>query len=237
MLKYRTVLLLLCFSLAATAGGLVLTDGVRWLNRPPAAIPHKMSLFSTVPPSPRGSTNIERSQFVAQQLLRQQSVHQRLAAAAKVQAAGDLLDAQDKYLLILLSIDPNSKGALQGLVAIRRQLSHDDPAALRRDADTYRRAMLDRTQTQQHYSPLALQILTDTSLTAAREIELDRSRPVSGGAARNTEPHAPSKHVNSTKGRADVKPMVLRPGGTSKEGGRPHIDGPTEESNKAGQHP
>jgi hypothetical protein len=171
---------------------------------------------------------------VPQQLVHQQSVRQRLAAAVKTLAAGDLLGAQDEYLMILLSIDPNSKDALHGLVAIRRRLSHDDSAALRRDANTYRRAMSDRTETKEHYSPRALQILADASLAAADEVE--RSRKVSAGAAGHAEPRVPSKRQNSANGRTDVTPVAVQTGGTSEDGSQPRIDSPARSPERRPTH-
>src|SRR3990172_4948331 len=63
-----------------------------------------------------------------------------LTNAGKLAAAGKLREAQDAYLAVLL-VDPNHEAAMRGLVRVVRTMARGDRAALRRQADEYRRAI------------------------------------------------------------------------------------------------
>jgi len=251
MSPYRTALLVVCFSLGPIAGSLAFTGGLSWLGFPHAPRPDETLGSSALATPTLAAPGSDRGSSVRRQLVRR-----HLAAAAKALGAGDLLGAQNEYLTILLSIDPGNNDALRSLVTVRRRWTHDDPAALRRDAGTYRRAITDRTETKEHYSPQALEILADASLRAADEIERSRKLPT-GGAGHGVPASASNDGLPSIRCAGAVLPScrpagtrsdaasytkpstwttpatgrtdpapVVRSGGTSEEGSRPGVGSP-----------
>lgn len=95
---------------------------------------------------------------------RQQSEKQRLK------------EAQDGYLELLVAA-PDDRGALRGLVLVRRQLADDDPAILREQAATYRQAIAKAVEiADEHYTSEAMAILAQASMLAANEIERSSTR-------------------------------------------------------------
>lgn len=136
----------------------------------------------------------------------------RSANARLLAASGRLREAQDAYLEILQnnSFDPV---AMAGLVAVRRQLAADDPAALRRQAAEYRQAIARRGETPEHYSRNSLEILAAASARAAAVIESKRivahptgTTPMTRG---RSEPRPQDRHASRvTKG---LQPAALVP--------------------------
>ncbi len=95
----------------------------------------------------------------------------RYEAAVQKMIAGRLEDAQGDFLQILLtSHPPVDPRVMQGLVRVRRQLAHDDPAVLRRQAAAYRQAIAQGTKTGEGYTPAAMDLLAEASLRAANEL-------------------------------------------------------------------
>jgi cell division septation protein DedD len=92
--------------------------------------------------------------------------------------AGRLRDAQDNFLRVL-TLDPDRRDAMRGLVAVRRKMAGDNPRLLRQQAAVYRGAV-NRGFAADEYTPSALKALILASLTAAQELET-RQEPV--GAA------------------------------------------------------
>gem|GEM_PF-5697734 len=115
-------------------------------------------------------------------------VRQRLASAEERLVAGDLRAAQNDYLVILLSVDPDSAPAWRGLVAVRRRWAGEDPVKLRRQAEAYRLAIARGGESRQHYSPQALELLAKASLRAATELETER--PISPPTVARTAPRS-----------------------------------------------
>ncbi len=96
------------------------------------------------------------------------------AARGKL-VAGRLEEAQDDFLQILLTSDARTDPrVMQGLVTVRRQLARDDPAALRRQAAAYRQAIVQHVDTQEGYTPEAMELLAAASLLAADDLEAKR---------------------------------------------------------------
>lgn len=88
---------------------------------------------------------------------------------------GRFREAQDEYLGILVSLgSPDDEAAMRGLITARRRLANDDPALLRRQAQSYLRAIEQGVETDEHYTRRALQVLAQASLAAALEIEAAR---------------------------------------------------------------
>ncbi len=93
-------------------------------------------------------------------------------AARQKLLAGRIEEAQNDYLQLLLS-GPyrNDPRVLQVLATIRRRLAHDDPALLRRQAAGYREAIAQKVETDQHYTPEAMELLAQACFIAAKELE------------------------------------------------------------------
>jgi hypothetical protein len=90
--------------------------------------------------------------------------------ANKLIAAGKLHEAHDLYLQVLI-VDPNDQESMRGLVRARRIKAGEDPAVLRQQANTYRHAISQGTETGEHYTPVAMDLLAKASLLAAAELE------------------------------------------------------------------
>ncbi|MGH2406435.1 MAG: hypothetical protein ACRDGN_18530, partial [bacterium] len=86
-----------------------------------------------------------------------------------------LKESQDRYLEILATT-PNHRGAMRGLIFVRRQLARDDPAVLRRQAAAYRQAIATGVVVQdEYYTTHAMASLAQASLQAATELEGKKS--------------------------------------------------------------
>jgi hypothetical protein len=105
-------------------------------------------------------------------------LRQRLAAARMMLATGDLRGAQHEYLMILLSVAPDSAEAWRGLVALHRRWAAENPAELGRQVKAYRLAIRNGTEMDDHYSPQALTVLAKATMLAVREIEAINRRPI-----------------------------------------------------------
>ncbi len=112
----------------------------------------------------------------------------RYEAAVQKMIAGRLEDAQGDFLQILLtSHPPVDPRVMQGLVRVRRQMAHDDPTVLRRQAAAYRQAIAQGTKTGEGYTPAAMDLLAEASLRAANELAPAQSDTRQG---RSSEPTA-----------------------------------------------
>jgi hypothetical protein len=128
----------------------------------------------------------------------------RSATARMLATSGRLHEAQDAYLEILQT-NPVDPGAMEGLVAVRRALAADDPAALRREAAAYRQMLARGGETQEHYSRDSLEMLVVASLRAAAAIESTRSGAHRAGTTPTTRPDRHTSRV--TKGLQPAAPL------------------------------
>jgi hypothetical protein len=95
---------------------------------------------------------------------------QLVESANKLTAGGQLREAQELYLQVLL-VNPDDQEAMQGLVRVRRLLARNNAAELRRQATTYRRTITQGKETEEHYTAIAMDLLAVASLQAAAELE------------------------------------------------------------------
>jgi transposase-like protein len=93
-----------------------------------------------------------------------------LAGAWKMLSEGRLQEAQDMFLEILQA-HPYQQRAWRGLVTVRHQIAHDDPVVLRQQTRVYEEAIKRGTDTEEHYTPSAMELLVTASDQAADEIE------------------------------------------------------------------
>jgi hypothetical protein len=103
-------------------------------------------------------------------------LRRRLAAADTMLAAGNFRGAQHEYLMILLSVAPDSAQAWRGLVTLHRRWAAEKPAELGRQVKAYRLAIRNGTEMDERYSPQALAVLAKATMLAANEIEGTRRR-------------------------------------------------------------
>ena len=94
----------------------------------------------------------------------------RHASAQQLAASGRYREAQDAYLSILNDA-PADAEAMQGLVAVRRQLAGGDATVLRRQAAAFRQAIATGVDMPEHYSPASMEMLARACLQAAAAIE------------------------------------------------------------------
>lgn len=124
-----------------------------------------------------------------------------LAAARALVAAGRLKEAQERYVEALLLL-PGHEQAWAGLIRVRRRLAGDDAALLRRQAEVFRAAIEQGTETEEHYAALAMAILAEASIRAAREVERGPA-PIVLGAT----PQAATSQAKATPAaRATARP-------------------------------
>lgn len=141
--------------------------------------------------------------------------HARSATARLLATSGRLHEAQDAYLEIL-QVNPVDPVAMEGLVAVRRRLAADDPAALRRQAASYRQAIAGGGETPEHYSRDSLEILAVASVRAAAAIESTRSNAHRTEATPTIRgmsgPRLPDRHASRvTKGLPPAAPHPQPP--------------------------
>jgi hypothetical protein len=161
--RRRTLAVLVGLSVVLIAGGLALSLGlVPWIAS------HRAAGLDDAPAGPSAaSRSITSSELV---------IRQRLAAAGRMLAAGDLHGAQHEYLMILLTVAPDSAQAWRGLAMLHRRWAAENPTQLQRQANAYRLAIRNGTEMDEHYSPQALAVLAKAAMLAAREIEGARRR-------------------------------------------------------------
>jgi len=94
----------------------------------------------------------------------------RHASAQQLAASGRYREAQDVYLSILHDA-PADAEAMQGLVAVRRQLAGGDATVLRRQAAAFRQAIATGVDMPDHYSPASMEMLARACSQAAAAIE------------------------------------------------------------------
>lgn len=121
-------------------------------------------------------------------------LNQHLVAARRALAVGDLRRARNEYLTILLSIDADSAEAWQGLMAVRRRSAGDDPLELRRDAHAYRLAITHAGETDDHYTPQALELLAEASRRAAAQIDAEHRNAAAESTQTSAAPDQASPH-------------------------------------------
>jgi hypothetical protein len=93
----------------------------------------------------------------------------RRASARELATAGRLREAQDIYLRILI-LAPGDRDALRDLITVRRVMAGQNAAKLQQQGEAYQRALANGTETEEHYTPAALQILTMANFAAADQI-------------------------------------------------------------------
>jgi len=140
-----------------------------------------------------------------------------LSAAKQDIAAGRLREAQEEYLSILL-IEPTHEDAMRGLVRVVGLIAKGDPAALRRQAEEYRRAIALGMETEEHYTAPAMELLARASLQAAGV----RAAPA-GAEAPTSAPEGP----RITRPPAASRPAPNPPPATSPAQPKPPRPAPT----------
>ncbi len=135
-----------------------------------------------------------------------------------------LKDTQNRYLETL-AVTPSHRGAMSGLVAVRRQLARDDPAVLRREAAAYRNAIVKGVEiADEHYTREAMAILAEANLLAASEIEERRRR--ASLVALDAKPVAATRATDSTaRGARETGPLSSppRPRAVAPQGAVPRL--------------
>jgi len=130
------------------------------------------------------------------------------ASADRLAARGRLREAQEAYLTVLL-VDSGHQAAMRGLVRVVRALAGGDPAVLRRQADQYRRAIAAGLETEEHYTPAAMELLIRASLRAAGE-PVPSARRVSSPTVRRPTPSPPQPRPPAKRPPA-AKPKATPP--------------------------
>lgn len=141
-----------------------------------------------------------RSPSVGQDFVASSGEPRRLVeSASKLTSAGQLREAQERYLQVLL-VNPDDQEAMRGLVRVRRLMARNDAPTLRREAATYRRALTQGKETKEHYTASAMDLLAVASLQAAAELEDSPNK------ARRfvTEPRAPTPKPTPTASPREV---------------------------------
>ncbi len=134
----------------------------------------------------------------------------RYDAAWRKMQAGQLEEAQDDFLQILLtSGPPTDPRAMQGLVRVRRRLAKDDSAVLRRQAATYRRAVAQEDKTGEGYTPAAMDLLAEASLRAANELESAQSGKRQNRGPETASAPTPPRQV------PEARELSLNPGSSA----------------------
>jgi len=110
---------------------------------------------------------------------------------------------------------------MQGLIRARRQLAHDDPVVLRRQAAALRRAIAQKSESPEGYTPAAMELLAEASMRAATELEVAKSGknqpspPEAGSASASPfQPVATSTSLatpNPNTGSGKTDPGTVRP--------------------------
>lgn len=95
-----------------------------------------------------------------------------LAEADHLLLAGRYLDAQEAYLIVLLSMDRMSPHAFKQLIEIRRRLAADDAVLLRREGQAWEDAAR-LGIARERYTPDAIRLLARASFIAASLIEAE----------------------------------------------------------------
>lgn len=131
------------------------------------------------------------------------SKRQMIDQASKLTTGGQLREAQELYLQLLLA-DPNEQEAMRGLVHVRRLIADGDQAALRQYAEEYQRAISQGVTTGDHYTAAAMELLATASLLAAAEPE------DSGAEARAPVP-PPQPEAASPASPSEAQPVVPKP--------------------------
>jgi hypothetical protein len=114
------------------------------------------------------------------------AIRRVLDRADNLLKAGKLKEAQDAYLDVLLTSDPNHSRAMNGLVQVRRRVTDDSATLLRWQGDAYKAAAGRGGGGGEHYTAQALGLLARASYLAVVQIELHP--PASRGAGRPAPP-------------------------------------------------
>jgi cell division protein FtsN len=133
-----------------------------------------------------------------------------LTNAGKLAAAGKLREAQEAYLAVLL-VDPNHEAAMRGLVRVVRTMARGDRAALRRQAEEYRRAIAGGLETEEHYTAPAMELLLRATLQAAGEIQPSARPAVRRASPQPTAPPAERQPAQKPKTQPPAKPRPTSP--------------------------
>lgn len=109
----------------------------------------------------------------AQRLKDRRQTQVRSNAQPQVPTSDPLREKQDAYLATLLGSAGNNDDAMQRLVALRRQMAHDNPYLLRQQARAYLDAASHGVETAEHYKPESMRLLAVATLMAAVQAEAD----------------------------------------------------------------
>ena len=145
---------------------------VRWAPKGSAQQPASGALPKTPRSADRSGSSLSSMPAVDDQgfVASPSTSRQLIESATKRASAGELREAQELYLQVLL-INPDDQAAMQGLVRVRRLMAGNDARALRRQAATYRRALTQGKETGEHYTAVAMDLLAAASLQAAAGLE------------------------------------------------------------------
>lgn len=150
-------------------------------------------------PAPPGGTELPGSA----QALPGSDQKSQVAEADRLAAAGRLREAQEAYLTVLI-IDPEHEAAMRGLVRVVRSMARGNQAALRRQAGELRRAIAGGLETEEHYTPAAMEVLMRATLLAAGEPPAPRRQTVQA-------PPPPARRSPSQPSARPVSPTQPRP--------------------------
>lgn len=139
-----------------------------------------------------------------------------IASANNLVGSGKPQEAQELYLAVLL-MEPSHQAAMRGLVRVVRLMSRGDPAALRRQAEEYRRAIAQGLETEEHYTGPAMELLARASLQAAAELQRsgrrgERPPPAqSADTARSQSKAPPADAATPRRARPPAKSTLPQP--------------------------
>lgn len=132
-------------------------------------------------------------------------------AMQKLQA-GRLEEAQEDFLQMLLLSGSYDPRAMQGLIRVRRQLAHNDPAQLREQAATFRRAIAGKGEIRGGYTPAAMELIAEASQRAALELESAQAGASKPPVSQNAPtPRVPSQPAPPSSVRAQPVQLSVPP--------------------------
>lgn len=117
--------------------------------------------------------------------------------AKELITAGRLREAQELFLEVLL-VNPDDREAMRGLVRVRGLMAREDAPTLRKQAKTYRRAISQGIETDEHYTAAAMDVLATASLLAVADLQDSKVKA-------RSQP-APPKPDPTTVTRQPVRP-------------------------------
>jgi SPOR domain/Pro-kumamolisin, activation domain len=207
-IKYRVLIPLLVFgmgvALAVVVSGVLTSD--RSTSSPPPAPRPPQGLLPSLQPPTQAMPRAPRQPALALPPAILRSLQKLETAGWQSLEAGRLQEAQD-YFLRALAEDPTRAKAMQGLVAVQRQLGGDDPRVIQKQIVKYEGAIQRGGTSGEYLTPSALRLLVSANLRALRESEAQGGRtgrssaaPAQGGVPNLPGP-PPTSRENLTAGK------------------------------------